>query len=496
MTPLIASGLHAIHLGILRCASVLTPQGERAEWWREWRSELWHVRKACASTGTNPWHAEREVGAFCIGAFQDALCLRRHAWQSGPPFAAMRGSVAESILSLVCVLAVSYGLSVLLPGVRLESHPSLYRLDPGLILIQDSLHSNDAAATISIEQFKKWKARRQRYFDAIAFYRINRETVTGATHGRRTGLVVAHASENLFSLLGLPVRFAVHSARDKMPGVILSDALWKRDFGGDAGIVGQVVRVGRRDARIAGIAVFGVWRLPGRVDAWFLEPDTDIRSGSIGYVVAHLTSRGQSEMLGERVQIGIYNSDDQDDDLWGVSLAERTQGPWTLYLFTIFISFLCLPAITSVSLGESSFSSHRPSRKMRLCRAALLCAKVALLLPISYYLSLDLAYWNTTSYSVASEYLQMIASFLICLFGMRWVLLDHRRRCPVCLRRVTHPVQVGLASRTFLGWNGTELICMSGHTMLHVPGLPTSWFSSQRWLYLDTSWQFLFSCSD
>jgi hypothetical protein len=60
---------------------------------------------------------------------------------------------------------------------------------------------------------------------------------------------------------------------------------------------------------------------------------------------------------------------------------------------------------------------------------------------------------------------------------------------------VTNPASVGLASRTFLGWNGTEMICMDGHTLLHVPAMPTSWFSDQRWLYLDSSWQFLFADS-
>jgi hypothetical protein len=36
---------------------------------------------------------------------------------------------------------------------------------------------------------------------------------------------------------------------------------------------------------------------------------------------------------------------------------------------------------------------------------------------------------------------------------------------------------------------------MGGHTLLHVPSLPTSWFSGQRWMYLDTSWEFLFADS-
>jgi hypothetical protein len=91
---------------------------------------------------------------------------------------------------------------------------------------------------------------------------------------------------------------------------------------------------------------------------------------------------------------------------------------------------------------------------------------------------------------------KLLIALLICLFGARWALLDLRLRCPVCLKRVAHPAQVGLASRTFLAWNGTELMCTGGHTLLHVPSLPTSWFGAQRWLYLDASWEFLFAGPD
>jgi hypothetical protein len=124
-----------------------------------------------------------------------------------------------------------------------------------------------------------------------------------------------------------------------------------------------------------------------------------------------------------------------------------------------------------------------------------LSAKIALLLPIVYLVSLDLAYGFTTFGRERAVYIQLISTFLMCLFGLRWVLKDQRQRCPVCMRCVTHPAHVGQASRTFLDWNGTEMMCMGGHTLLHVPSLPTSWFSTQRWLYLDTSWGFLFAGS-
>jgi hypothetical protein len=148
-----------------------------------------------------------------------------------------------------------------------------------------------------------------------------------------------------------------------------------------------------------------------------------------------------------------------------------------------------------VSLADYGYSLHKPSSKNKLCRWAFMSMKIGLLLPLVYLSSVDLAYWHTTYYSNSSEYAQLILSFSICLFGLRWALLDQRQRCPVCLRRVSNPARVGYASRTFLAWYGMELICTEGHTLLHVPGMPTSWFGTQRWLYLDTSWEFLFAGS-
>jgi hypothetical protein len=134
----------------------------------------------------------------------------------------------------------------------------------------------------------------------------------------------------------------------------------------------------------------------------------------------------------------------------------------------------------------------RTSLGRRLYRWSFFSAKIALLLPIVYFSTLDLAYFRTAQSSQVSSSIQMISAFVLFLIGLRWALSDHRQRCPVCLRRVEHPVEVGLASRTFLAWNGTEMMCMGGHTLLHIPSLPTSWFDAQRWLYLDSSWEFLF----
>jgi hypothetical protein len=82
----------------------------------------------------------------------------------------------------------------------------------------------------------------------------------------------------------------------------------------------------------------------------------------------------------------------------------------------------------------------------------------------------------------------MIVSGVI---GFRWILIDQRRRCPVCLRVLTNPTTIGEPSRTLLEWYGTELICTKGHGLLHVPEIRNS-YSEQRWLRLDSSWSSLF----
>lgn len=488
-----------VYFGLLRCASLLVPRDRRAEWSREWRGELWHVRQACAPAGCSGWKGELEVTQFCLGAFQDALCLRRAGGQPGQAPASVEGTARRCILILVAILAGSDGVALLLPGVRAELSLWPRRVNPNLVLIQSQGSNYNSLPSIYLGQFRSWKARKQKYFDGFAFYRVKEESVeldpAAVAWQGRTAWGVAHASSNLFTLLGLPVRFSEtgdSTARD-LPEVILGEATWKRQFGADPRIAGLVMHLGTRTVKIAGVVPDGSLGLPGRVDAWLLEPDTAMGSGGPGYVIAHLTAMGQAEMWAPCVGITANGPNEAEDDLLGVSLEEWRPAPGTLYGFALFLALLSLPAITSVSLGEASVNRQKTSWVVRLLRWSFLSAKIALLLPIVYFVSLDLSYGFTTVGREQAVYIQLISTFLLCLFGLRWVLKDQRQRCPVCMRRVAHPAHVGQASRTFLDWNGTEMMCMGGHTLLHVPSLPTSWFSSQRWLYLDTSWGFLFA---
>jgi hypothetical protein len=254
-----------------------------------------------------------------------------------------------------------------------------------------------------------------------------------------------------------------------------------------------VVVFGASRATIVGVVPDGAWGLPGKVDAWVLDTEPQGAADGAGYVVAHLSSLGQSAMRTSSVRITSYAPRRSPDDMLGISVCRGVPKPMQIYLFGVLLALLALPAVTSVSLSEFSVSFHEISWKRRTCRWGFLVAKIVLLLPTAYFSGIDLGYGIRSLGTGCAMYMQLIITVAGCLFGMCWALSDQRKRCPVCLELVAYPARVGQFSRTFLAWSGTELMCTSGHTLLHVPELPTSWFSSQRWLFLDASWKFLFA---
>ena len=490
MTPDAEPVFHAFDRGVLCCASYLVPEGQRAEWRLEWESELWHARQSNGAASTVSWRCEREIAGFCFGAFQDAACLRRLWWQNRPRFAPLHGSAMQCIFWLGCLLIASGMAAHWLP----RDHDPDAQAVPGTILIQEEGAESSAVPTMTIQQVRIWERSKQRYADGLAFYRVGREQVEPGPQGGEAWRI-ARASSNLFSVAGWSLRYTLPTdeARNDLPRLILSLRKWRQEFGANPDIVGTVVMVGSRPAQVAGIAPGDVWRLPGKADAFLLEPESEMGRAGLGYVVAHLTHAGRSAMWGGLVHIASYDSRRQEHDFLGKSIEEQAAGPTNIYWFGLLLAFLALPAIASVSLADYSFSSHKPSSIRRALRFGFLGMKIVSILSIAYFASIALAYWRFPVFSASGTYIQLAASFAICLLGMRWALLDQRQRCPVCLRRVTHPAQVGLVSRMFLAWSGTELICEGGHTLLHVPGLPTSWFSTQRWMFLDSSWDFLFA---
>jgi hypothetical protein len=99
-----------LQAAILRAASLLAPGEHRSEWLEEWQSELWYV----------PRHGATR---FCLGAFRDAIWLRRN---SPPPHRVFLRSPIACLALLAALAGVSVVLAVTLPAARtMTSAPSL-----------------------------------------------------------------------------------------------------------------------------------------------------------------------------------------------------------------------------------------------------------------------------------------------------------------------------------------------------------------------------------
>jgi hypothetical protein len=469
-------------LFLVRCAALLVPGQERAGWLAEWQAELWHVWHA---------HSHKSAACFCLGAFPDAFWLR---W-SHPRFLPRRlfraGSASRCSLFLAMWTAISLFLCLSLPGARKAMQPSPYRNGDGLVTISSGGYSGAQFPTIRFRDYQTWRSSTQRVFTDLAFYQPILKRVHITRH-RAAELAIGRASDNLFKVLNLPIPADAPKSGARL---FLSQGAWRELFGGDPGVIGSVTEIAGQPVLIAGVVPQDSWQLPGRVDAWLLEDGRHLAmlpANSTGFVLAHMrTSRSLPQLDGWRY-MNVRREDGTAQRFDCISLAQRARLPFSIFLFTLIVALITLPATTALPLGEYPRHHGRLPWADRARQWIFLAGKFLLVVPLVSLASVDAAYGVPAFSPTTAQYIELALSFFGFLFAFRWILQDQRKRCPTCLRVLSNPARVGQASRNFLAWNGTELICAGGHGLLHIPEIPTSWFSTQRWLYLDASWGSLF----
>ena len=265
-------GLCQLLLGIGRA---IVPPAFRADWVREWQSELYYQPR------------DFRLVARCAGAVVHALWLRKEEWSVTVLLQdlryAIRGLRARPGFTLVCLLILALGIGVntavfsVLNGVLLKPLP--YSDPDRLVQIWETNPRLDwTNATVAPANLLDWRERNVS-FTGIAYYigsdgkgpQIDDPTlIIGGEPERLRGMRV---SENFFDVLGVqPALGRLLRAPDGGPAapraVVLSDAFWRRRFGADPGVVGRRIEMNGVGVEVAGV-LKPDFNVPGAdVDYW------------------------------------------------------------------------------------------------------------------------------------------------------------------------------------------------------------------------------------
>jgi len=120
----------------------------------------------------------------------------------------------------------------------------------------DQNQNNGAGFIPSLHDYEDIRAAQQSYSMMAAY--LSNGTINVTSKGAPQRYTGAHVTDDFFRIIGVsPVLGREFTADDHRPGAekvtLLSDEIWQRDFGGDANVVGQAIRINGKPATVIGV---------------------------------------------------------------------------------------------------------------------------------------------------------------------------------------------------------------------------------------------------
>jgi hypothetical protein len=377
---------------------------------------------------------------------------------------------AASALLLFIVIASGF-----LPVTRSIVMPLPYR-DPARIAIAS--HGGGLATHYGLRA------------NEIAMWQKQSEQIEGAAAYAWTRSI-ARVSPNFFPLLGAR-DFAGRSLEDARfvdcsNCVVLSYGYWQKEMGGRAITPGTNILSEGTRYRVAGVLEKRFWFLSREIAIWRIVPPHGFDGQRTGAVVRLKPEVSTSAAEQELSSILHHASGGPGWDAL-VQLA-----PVSARVRDVFGAFGLALALAIVIAGANSrarlFQCTLRGVFFFTAKTLLLLAAVLLAgLEFTYAARITLLGGTDVLTEPLSAWLFLLSSMCVLVWSMR----DQQARCRVCLRRLGLATRVGCPGCLLLDWAGTELVCVEGHGMLHVPEMASCWHEPESWTALDDSWRELF----
>ena len=201
------------------------------------------------------------------------------------------GFAATAVLTLALGIGSTTAIFSVVNAVVLR--PLAYREPDRIVAIQTYWkHTGTRSTSVSAPDFHDF-VEQNRSFEALAYYSGGETSV--AVGGAADYAAVHWVTPGFFRALGVEARLGrLLSAEEERSGgplaAVITDAFWKRQFGGERSALGATLKFGQRIYTIVGVLPPGL-RHPARADvyhaAWVM-PETTSRSAHNYRLVARL----------------------------------------------------------------------------------------------------------------------------------------------------------------------------------------------------------------
>jgi putative ABC transport system permease protein len=378
-------------------------------------------REAARRFGNRTWLREearrRDTLEWLAVAVQDVRLAAR-ALAKSPGFAVV------SVMTLGLGIGAITAIFTVVNGVLLRA--MRYRDPQRVVTVWETNPAFPKGVRFSPGNFLDLREHNRSFAEigGVAFDKFN---LTGRGSAERVAAGLVSAS--VFPLLGVrPAIGRGFTAEDDrwtaQPVAILSDSLWRQRYGGDAGAIGQTVRLDGQECTIIGVMPAGVPELPSTyeaadgVDLWLplertRDPETmHWRFSYYVSVMARLApgvSAPQAQQDVDRLIKGIVSRwpDNLGKGAMVVAVQERTVGGVRRPLAVLFaaVTFVLLIAcanVANMNLGRAA--SRRREIALRLALGAgrwrvmrQLAAESLVLAVCGVALGLTLAAWGVSA---------------------------------------------------------------------------------------------------
>lgn len=467
---------------LIHAASWLVPATLRADWRSEWEAEFAHVHRVLVHRATSRVSLQKELWRFAFGSFHDALWNKRNHIEWDHPGYRRRDAPLFCLSLLLALVVAICVASLALPVTRAVITPLPYAQADRIATVAQGGIPVSVRSSIRREWFRLWR-HQSRTIQDLATY-VWKKT----DHAHREPVLGAQVSSNFFELLGARTDHGrLFKTSNLETGIVLSYDFFERAVRDHWIDANQRINLGGQNYQVIGVLERGFWFLSRDIGVWMLDDGRSPRTGVVARIRADSTKQSvEAEFISILQGAGLEGW----DSLIDVSMVQQR-------VRDVFISFGFAVGMAAIITGVALRFRIALFEKGGLLQAAFFCAKTGLALLSILLAGLEFTHAPAITMTGGTDlWAEPLSTWLFLMTSMgvlAWSMLDQRRRCRVCLRKLGLAAHVGCPGCLLLNWAGTELVCMDGHGMLHVPEMNASWNEPERWTALDESWVGLFA---